>query len=302
MLWKPDGSWRPCGDYRRLNLITVPDAYPPPNMMDFAARMSGCTIFSKVDLRKGYHQIPMAADSVPLTAIITPFGLYEFVRMGFRMRNARNTFQRMMDRVTNGMPLLFVYLDDIIIGSRDERSHLHHLSLLFQCLKEHGLVINGEKCQLGAKELDFLGHRVSAAGITPLAGKVAALQAHARPTTVQELQGFLGKVKFYRRFLPAAARLLCPLSDTLRGSRAAKDPLQWTGDMEQAFTSVKEVLARAALLTNPSPGAELALMVDAPSCHVWSGAPAAHFGDSGLATYRLLLQEAHQRPDALFGV
>jgi hypothetical protein len=116
-------------------------------MMDFAEKMSGCRIFSKVDLRKGYHQIPMHARDIAKTAIITQFGLYEFLRMGFGLRNAGNTFQRMMDRVTNGLPFIFVYLDDIIVGSPDLASHLQHLQLLFQWLRDFGLVINGEKCE-----------------------------------------------------------------------------------------------------------------------------------------------------------
>ena len=268
MVKKADGSWRPCGDYRRLNLITIPDAYPLPNMMDFAARMSGCTIFSKVDLRKGYHQIPMHANDICKTAIITPFGLYEYLRMGFGLRNAGNTFQRMMDRVASGMPFVFVYLDDIIVGSRDIQSHVQHLRLLFQRLRDHGLVINGEKCEFGARELDFLGHRVSAAGVAPLRKKVEAIQTHPRPGSLQELQGFLGTVNFYRRFLPAAAKLLRPLTDALRGGKAAKEQIQWTAEMEQAFSATKQALAKAALLAHPTPGAEVALMVDASGYHV----------------------------------
>jgi hypothetical protein len=124
----------------------IPDSYLRPNMMNFAAKikLSGCRIFSKVDLRKGYHQIPMHARDI---AIITPFGLYEFLRMGFGLRNASNTFQKMMDRVTNGLPFIFVYLDDIIVGSPDLASHQQHLQLLFQRLREFGLVINGKKCE-----------------------------------------------------------------------------------------------------------------------------------------------------------
>jgi hypothetical protein len=94
---KPDGSWRPCGNYRRLNNATVPDTYPLPNMMDFQAKAAGCRVFSKIDLRKGYHQIPMNEDDVPKTAITTPFGLFEYTQMTFGMRNAGNTFQRLMD-------------------------------------------------------------------------------------------------------------------------------------------------------------------------------------------------------------
>ncbi len=160
-----------------------------PNMMDFAAKMSGCRIFSKVDMRKGYHQIPMHARDIAKTAIITPFGL-EFLRMGFGLRNAGNTFQRMMDRVTNGLPLIFVYLDDIIVGSPDLASHLQHLQLQFQRLRDFGLVINGE-CEFAAKELEILGHRVSAEGVAPLKKKVDTLLEHPRPQTVQNLSFYV---------------------------------------------------------------------------------------------------------------
>ncbi len=267
MVRKPDGSWRPCGDYHCLNLVTIPDSYPLPNMMDFATKMSGCRIFSKVDLRKGYHQIPMHARDIAKTTIITPFGLYEFLRMGFGLRNAGNTFQRMMDRVTNGLPFIFVYLDDIIVGSPDLASHLQHLQLLFQRLCDFGLVIN-EKCEFGAKELDFLGHRVSADGVAPLKKKVDALLEHPRPQTVQDLQAFLGTVNFYRRFLPAAASLLQPLTDALRGESKARDRLPWSTEMEAAFCSIKTALANAVLLAHPTPGAEICLMVDASANHV----------------------------------
>jgi hypothetical protein len=134
--------------------------------------------------------------------------------MGFGLHNAGNTLQRMMDRVANGMPFVFVYLDDIIVGSRDV-----HLHLLFERLRDHSLVINGEKCESGAQELDFLGHRVSAPGVAPLRKKVEAILAHPRPGSLQELQGFLGTVNFYRRFLPAAAKLLRPLTDALAAAR-----------------------------------------------------------------------------------
>ncbi len=122
MVRKPDGSWRRCGDYRRLNLVTVPDSYPLPNMLD-SERIAGCTIFSKVDLRKGYHQILMHPGDIEKTAIAAPFGLFEFLRMTFGLRNAGNTFQWQMDRLLSGLDFVFVYLDDIIIGSRSAAEH-----------------------------------------------------------------------------------------------------------------------------------------------------------------------------------
>ncbi len=98
MVRKADGSWRPCGDFRRLNLVTEPDVYPLPNMLDFAAKAAGCTVFSKIDLRKGYHQIPVNPADVQKTAITTPFGLFEYKRMPFGLRNAGPSFQRHVDR------------------------------------------------------------------------------------------------------------------------------------------------------------------------------------------------------------
>jgi hypothetical protein len=107
--------------------VTVSDSYPLPNMLDFSERIAGCTIFSKVDLRKGYHQILMHPGDIEKTAIATPFGLYEFLRMTFGLRNAGNTFQRQMDRLLSGLDFVFVYLDDIIIGSRSAAEHMRHL-------------------------------------------------------------------------------------------------------------------------------------------------------------------------------
>jgi len=122
MVPKSDGTWRPCGDFRRLNLVTVPDSYPLPNMQDFSLQAAGCTIFSKIDLRKGYHQVAVNPEDIPKTAIATPFGLFEYLRMPFGLRNAGNTFQRHMDRVLAGLPGVFAYLDNVLVGSRDGKS------------------------------------------------------------------------------------------------------------------------------------------------------------------------------------
>ena len=116
MVKKSDGTWWPCGDYRRLNNITTPDRYPLPNMQDLGHKLAGCRVFSRLDLVKGYHQVPVADADVPKTAIITPFGLYEYLYMPFGLKNAAQSFQRLMDNLLSEVPHVFIYLDDILIG------------------------------------------------------------------------------------------------------------------------------------------------------------------------------------------
>jgi len=268
MVKKADGSWRPCGDYRRLNGVTVPDSYPLPNMMDFTAKMAGCRFFTKIDLRKGYHQIPMHSADVPKTAIITPFGLFEYTRMTFGMRNAGNTFQRLMDRVMAGCNPGFAYLENIIVGSSSLQQHLRDVREVFQRLHTAGLVVNGEKCLFAVQRLEFLGHQIAAGGITPLPQRVAALRRHPRPGTVKELQGFLGMVNFYRRFIKGAAHILRPLTDALRGSPPPSSAVTWSDVMQSAFEEARDTLAQAVELVHPCPKSKLSLSVDASSDHV----------------------------------
>jgi hypothetical protein len=214
-------------------------------MLDFSARVAGCNVFSKIDLRKGYYQIPVHPADIRKTAICTPFGLFEFRRMPFGLRNAGNTFQRMMDRILAGLSFVFCYLDDIIIASRDEQEYLEHLREVFSRLREAGLVINAEKCVSAATAVEFLGHKVSAAGVEPLRSHVQAVLAHPEPTNISELQAFLGTVNFYRHFLPAAARALKPLIDLLVGGPKGTDLVNLAEPQRAAFVVAKNALAAA---------------------------------------------------------
>ncbi len=185
MVPKPNGSWRPCGDYRRLNAATTPDKYPLPNLQDLSNFLHGFTIFSKIDLEKGYHQIPMQNSDIPKTAIITPFGLFEFLFMTFGLSNAAQTFQRLMDSLFRDFPFIFIYLDDMLILSRSRSEHLSHLDTVLAVLAENGLHINPAKCQFAQQEVDFLGHHVTASGLSPIASHTQPILRFPTPSDVK---------------------------------------------------------------------------------------------------------------------
>ena len=256
----PCGGWRVCGDYRRLNNATIDDKYPVKSLMDFTTNLHGKTIFSKVDLLKGYHQIPVAENDVGKTAVITPFGMFIFPRCPFGLKNAGQDFQRMMDAILGDLPFCFVYLDDILVFSTSPEEHMQHLKQIFELLAENGLVVNRAKCVLGVPELDFLGFHVTQDGITPLPDKVEAIRATKPPTTVKELQRFLGMVGYYRKNIRAASTHLDFLFTALEGN---PKKLNWTPECQQSFESTKEALAKSALLHHPRPNATLALTTDA---------------------------------------
>ena len=246
---KKDGSVRFCIDYRRLNDVTVPDKYPLPRIDDVLDALSHGHYFSVIDLKSGYWQIPMQIADAEKIAFRTCDGLYQFTVMPFGLKNAPATFQRLMDTVLSGLKWkgLLVYMDDIIIYSATPQEHLITLADTLERLANAGLKINPSKTTLVRQEVNYLGHVISAQGISPNPDKIAAIRDLKPPTSVREVRMFLGLTGYFRKFVEAYAILAEPLY----GLTKKHARFQWTEQHQAGFELLKERLCTAPVLAYP---------------------------------------------------
>ena len=167
MVKKKSGEWRICGDLRRLNAVTIPDSYPVSHLYYFSYFLRGKQVFTKLDLFMAYRQIPVASDGIPKTAVITPFGLFEYTVMTFGLRNAGQSFQRYIHQVLGDLEFVFCYIDDVLIAYSSFEEHSRHLNAVFNRLKEFSLRINVTKSEFGKTKLEFLGYQINREGCKP---------------------------------------------------------------------------------------------------------------------------------------
>ncbi|GJP70686.1 hypothetical protein CLOP_g1598 [Closterium sp. NIES-67] len=230
---KPDGSLRMCIDYRALNKHTIKNKYLIPRIDDLLDQLREATVFSKLDLWSGYRQIRMADNSIHKTAFRTRYGLYEYLVMPYGLTNAPVTFQAEMNHILR--PLLdecvVVYVDDILIFSRNMKQHVEHLRRVFEILRQERFYVKLSKSEFALEKVQFLGHMVSAQGVHVDPKKIKAVRTWKTPENMKELQQFLGFANYYNRFVPQYAKLAAPLTNLLKR--------QWDNDIAYRKGSTK---------------------------------------------------------------
>ncbi|KAJ9520413.1 hypothetical protein QJQ45_000169 [Haematococcus lacustris] len=250
---KKSGELRMCIDYRQLNKITIRDQYPLPRIDDLFDQLAGKTVFSSLDLQAGYHQIRIPAEDVPKTAFRTPMGHYQFKVLCFGLTNAPATFQRVMNEafaeVINDCAL--VYLDDILVMSKDSEEHLVHLRRVFDLLRKNKFYAKLSKCEFMQRTLKFLGHIISAHGISVDPCKVTAISEWPVPTSLKTLQSFLGAANYVRKFVHNFSTIAAPLTN-LTGPKKESFPWKaWPQAELDAFNALKQAISNVPMLKLP---------------------------------------------------
>jgi Reverse transcriptase (RNA-dependent DNA polymerase)/RNase H-like domain found in reverse transcriptase len=260
---KKDGDLRMCIDYRALNNITIKNRFPIPLIDDLTDRLHGAAWFTKIDLRSGYNQVRIHEEDVEKTAFRTRYGHYQYRVMPFGLTNAPATFQALVQDILR--PLLdksvIVYIDDILIYSKNEEEHQRHIRQVLEILRKHQLYGKINKCEFFKNSVEYLGHIISATGIATDPKKVDTIKDWPEPRNLKELQSFLGLCNYYRHFVAQYSKIAAPLTDLTQ-----KDiRYQWTDLTREAMQELKTAMTTALILVIPDPKKPFTVTTDASS-------------------------------------
>ena len=258
---KKDGTLRLCVDYRQLNKLTVKNKYPLPRIDDLFDQLKGASIFSKIDLRSGYHQLKIKDADVHKTAFRTRYGHYEFLVMPFGLTNAPTAFMDLMNRVFRPYvdQFVVVFIDDILVYSKDRESHDTHLRVVLEILRKEQLYAKLSKCEFWLSEVSFLGHIVSKEGIQVDPKKIEVVVEWKPPRNVTEVRSFLGLAGYYRRFVKGFSMIAAPMTRLLQKNVK----YEWSEKCQGSFEKLKAFLTEAPVLTQPTCGKEYVIYSDA---------------------------------------
>ena len=258
---KKDHTLRPCIDFRGLNDITIKNKYPLPLIDPSFEPLHKATVFSKLDLRNAYHLIRVREGDEWKTAFNTPLGHFEYQVMPFGLTNAPAVFQALVNDILRDMlnHFIFVYLDDILIFSRNMEEHVQHVRLVLRRLLENKLFVKAEKCDFHVTSVSFLGFIIEQGQVKTDPAKVQAVAEWPKPTTRKQLQRFLGFANFYRRFIRDYSRVAAPLTQLT----SPAIPFTWTPEVDIAFDTLKQLFTSAPILTHSDPSLQFVVEVDA---------------------------------------
>ncbi|GJU99606.1 putative reverse transcriptase domain-containing protein [Tanacetum coccineum] len=258
---KKDGSFRMCIDYRELNKLTVKNRYPLPRIDDLFDQLQGSSVYSKIDLRSGYHQLRVRDEDIPKTAFRTRYGHYEFQVMPFGLTNAPAVFMDLMNRVCKPYldKFVIVFIDDILIYSRNEEEHANHLRIILELIKKEKLYAKFSKCDFWIRIVQFLGHLIDSQGLHVDPAKIEAVKNWASPTTPTEVRQFLGLAGYYRRFIKDFLKIAKSLTELTQKNKK----YIWGEDQESAFQLLKQKLCEAPILALPEGNDDFVVYCDA---------------------------------------
>jgi hypothetical protein len=243
---KKDDTLRLCIDYRKLNNTTIKNKYPLPRIDDLFDQLKGASIFSNIDLRSRYHQVRIKDEDIHKTTFKTRYGHYEFVVVPFGLTNAPTTFMCLMNNVLNKFLDIFVlvFIDDILIYSKNREEHEEHIKLVLQVLREHQLYANFSKCDFFHKQLHYSGHVISEEGVAIDPNKIKYIMEWPTPKDVFDIRSFMGLAGHYRRFIKGFSKIGCPINVLQR--KGVK--FTWTFECEERFQELKFLLTHALVL------------------------------------------------------